>query len=86
VEKGVVEVTNCFCVPHKEHDDQVDAEISYALDLYDLNKRVNASENVVGKFWIFTTTKRSRSKKGCILKFRLVGYRQRSDKSQFSNS
>lgn len=49
VDKGVVEVTNCFCVPHKEHDDQVEAELSYALDLYDLNRKVNPNENVVGK-------------------------------------
>lgn len=49
VDKGVVEVTNCFCVPHKEHDDQVEAELSYALDVYELNRRVNPSENIVGK-------------------------------------
>ncbi|XP_017144207.1 eukaryotic translation initiation factor 3 subunit F-1 [Drosophila miranda] len=48
VEKGVVEVTNCFCVPHKEHDDQVEAELSYALDMYDLNRKVNSNEAVVG--------------------------------------
>ncbi|CAO1422962.1 unnamed protein product [Diamesa hyperborea] len=48
LDKGVVEVTNCFCVPHKEHDDQVEAEISYALDVYDLNRRVNSSESIVG--------------------------------------
>uniref|UniRef100_A0A0K8TQX1 Eukaryotic translation initiation factor 3 subunit F n=1 Tax=Tabanus bromius TaxID=304241 RepID=A0A0K8TQX1_TABBR len=48
VDKGIVEVTNCFCVPHKEHDDQVEAELSYALDMYELNKRVNPNENVVG--------------------------------------
>ncbi|XP_063978046.1 eukaryotic translation initiation factor 3 subunit F [Diachasmimorpha longicaudata] len=47
-EKGIVEVTNCFCVPHKEYDDQVEAELSYAMDLYDLNHRVNAQENIVG--------------------------------------
>lgn len=50
VDKGVVEVTNCFCVPHKEHDDQVEAELSYALDLYDLNRRVNSSETIVGEY------------------------------------
>lgn len=49
VDKGVVEVTNCFCVPHKEHDDQVEAELSYALDVYELNRRVNPSESIVGK-------------------------------------
>jgi len=48
VDKGVVEVTNCFCVPHKEHDDQVEAELSYALDMYDLNRKVNSNESVVG--------------------------------------
>ncbi|XP_026478646.1 eukaryotic translation initiation factor 3 subunit F [Ctenocephalides felis] len=48
VDKGVVEVTNCFCVPHKEHADQVEAELNYALDVYDLNRRVNATENIVG--------------------------------------
>jgi len=48
VEKGVVEVTNCFCVPHKESHDQVDAEITFATDVYDLNRRVNSSESIVG--------------------------------------
>ncbi|XP_075976980.1 eukaryotic translation initiation factor 3 subunit f1 [Anticarsia gemmatalis] len=47
-DKGVVEVTNCFCVPHKEHADQVEAELNYAMDVYELNRRVNASENIVG--------------------------------------
>nr|AEZ67831.1 AGAP002935-PA [Anopheles stephensi] len=48
VDKGVVEVTNCFCLPHKEHSDQVEAELGYAIDLYESNQRVNASENIVG--------------------------------------
>lgn len=48
VEKGVVEGTNCFCVPHKEYDDQVEAELSYASDLYELNRRVNSSEAIIG--------------------------------------
>nr|CAI5841228.1 unnamed protein product [Callosobruchus analis] len=47
-EKGVVEVTNCFCVPHKEYDDQVEAELSYAMDVYDLNRKVNSNEAIVG--------------------------------------
>lgn len=47
-EKGVVEVTNCFCVPHKESESQVEADLSYGVDLYDLNHRVNAQENIVG--------------------------------------
>lgn len=55
MDKGVVEVTNCFCVPHKEHDDQVEAELSYALDVYELNRRVNPSESIVGEYekWIW---------------------------------
>lgn len=48
VDKGIVEVTNCFCVPHKEYDDQVEAELSYAMDVYDLNRRVNSNEAIVG--------------------------------------
>ncbi|XP_033231203.1 eukaryotic translation initiation factor 3 subunit F [Belonocnema kinseyi] len=47
-EKGVVEVTNCFCVPHKEYEEEVEAELKYAMDLYDLNHKVNAQENIVG--------------------------------------
>ncbi|XP_022901717.1 eukaryotic translation initiation factor 3 subunit F-1 [Onthophagus taurus] len=47
-DKGIVEVTNCFCVPHKEYDDQVEAELSYAMDVYELNRKVNSSENIVG--------------------------------------
>nr|CAH7757651.1 unnamed protein product [Callosobruchus chinensis] len=46
-DKGIVEVTNCFCVPHKEYDDQVEAELSYAMDVYDLNRRVNSNEAIV---------------------------------------
>lgn len=57
LDKGVVEVTNCFCVPHKEHDDQVEAEISYALDVYDLNRRVNSSESIVGKYFYLESFK-----------------------------
>lgn len=43
-------------MPHKEHDDQVEAELSYALDVYELNRRVNSSENIVGKCIRFCDT------------------------------
>ena len=43
-----MEVTNCFCVPHKEYEEEVEAELKYAMDLYDLNHKVNAQENIVG--------------------------------------
>lgn len=48
VEKGIVEVTNCFCVPHKESESQVEADLTYGTDVYDLNHRVNTQENIVG--------------------------------------
>lgn len=44
----MVEVTNCFCVPHKESESQVEADLTYGIDLYELNHRVNAQENIVG--------------------------------------
>lgn len=78
VDKGVVEVTNCFCVPHKEHDDQVEAELSYALDLYDLNRKVNPNENVVGKSKIKHNLKIDLQfvLNICLYTFRLVGHWQ----------
>ena len=35
-----MEVTNCFCVPHKEYEDHVEAELQYAQDMFELNKKV----------------------------------------------
>jgi len=48
VEKGSVEVTNCFCVPHKEYEEKVEAELNFAREMFELNKKVNANEVVVG--------------------------------------
>jgi Mov34/MPN/PAD-1 family. len=48
VDKGVVEVTNCFCVPHKEYDEMVEAELNYAQDMFEMNQKVNPSELIVG--------------------------------------
>lgn len=39
-------------MPHKEHDDHVEAELTYAGDLYELNRRVNSSESIVGELKI----------------------------------
>lgn len=55
-DKGVVEVTNCFCVPHKEHDDQVEAELGYAHEVFELNRRVNPNENIVGRCFVSRET------------------------------
>ena len=42
VDKQAMEVTNCFCVPHKEYEDHVEAELQYAQDMFELNKKVRA--------------------------------------------
>lgn len=47
-DKGVVEVTNSFCVPHKEHLETVEAELNYASDMYAMNQKVNKREEIVG--------------------------------------
>ncbi|XP_039294452.1 eukaryotic translation initiation factor 3 subunit F [Nilaparvata lugens] len=47
-DKGIVEVTNCFCVPHKEFEEMVEAELNYAKDLYEMNQKVNKQELIVG--------------------------------------
>lgn len=50
VDKQCVEVTNCFCIPHKEYEERVEADILYAQDMFELNKKVAPQENLVGWF------------------------------------
>lgn len=50
VDKQCVEVTNCFSIPHKEHEDRVEADIMYAQEMFELNKKVSPQENLVGWF------------------------------------
>jgi len=50
VDKQCVEVTNCFCIPHKEYEERVEADIVYAQDMYELNKKVAPQESLVGWF------------------------------------
>jgi translation initiation factor 3 subunit F len=50
IEGGAVEVTNCFCVPHSETGEEVALELDFAKDLYDLHKKVNPLETIVGWF------------------------------------
>jgi len=50
VDKGIVDVTNCFAVPHNESDDEVAVDIEYARNMYELHKKVNSSENIIGWF------------------------------------
>uniref|UniRef100_A0A8W8KR26 Eukaryotic translation initiation factor 3 subunit F n=3 Tax=Magallana gigas TaxID=29159 RepID=A0A8W8KR26_MAGGI len=47
-DKGVVDVTNCFCVPHNESEDEVAADLEYARNMYELHKKVNPAEIIVG--------------------------------------
>ena len=50
VDKQCVEITNCFCVPHKEYEDRVEVELQYAQDMYELNKKNAPGESLVGWF------------------------------------
>ena len=47
-DKGAVEVTNCFAVPHNESEDEVAADLEYARNMFELHKKVNPSEVIVG--------------------------------------
>lgn len=48
VERGAVEITNCFCVPHNESKEEVAVELDFAKDMYELHRKVNPSEVIVG--------------------------------------
>ena len=46
-------MTNCFAVPHNESEDEVAADLEYARNMFELHKKVNASEVIVG--WYVST-------------------------------
>ena len=50
VDKQCVEITNCFCIPHKEYEERVEADIVYAQEMFELNKKVAPHEALVGWF------------------------------------
>merc|ERR1712179_120351 len=50
VDKHCVEITNCFAVPHKEYEEKVEANLMYAQDMFELNKKVGPAEALVGWF------------------------------------
>ncbi len=50
VDKQCIEVTNCFCIPHKEYDERVEADLQYAQDMFELNRKVAPQEMLVGWF------------------------------------
>jgi len=47
-EKGAVEVTNCLCIPHNESEEEVAVDMEFAKAMYELHKKVNPSEVIVG--------------------------------------
>ena len=50
VDKQSVEVTSCYCVPHKDYEERVDVDVVYNQDMVELNKKVSPAENLVGWF------------------------------------
>jgi len=47
---GNIEITNSFVVPHREASGEVAIDIELAKELFELYRKVNASENIVGWF------------------------------------
>jgi len=47
-DKGSVEITNSFCVPHNESEDEVAVDLEFAKNMFELHKKVNPSEVIVG--------------------------------------
>merc|ERR1712109_194376 len=50
VDKQSVEITSCYCVPHKDYEERVDVDVVYNQDMLELNKKVSPGENLVGWF------------------------------------
>lgn len=49
-DKGSVEVTNCYCVPHSELNEEAKISTQINKDMYDLNKAANSTESAIGWF------------------------------------
>ena len=47
---GVIEVNACFMVPHKESDDEVAVDKLAAHKMFELHKKANPSDTIVGWF------------------------------------
>uniref|UniRef100_F7A5A0 Eukaryotic translation initiation factor 3 subunit F n=2 Tax=Ciona intestinalis TaxID=7719 RepID=F7A5A0_CIOIN len=48
VDANAVTITNTFCVPHTESDDEVAFDMEFARNMYDLHRKVNPTEVIVG--------------------------------------
>jgi len=49
-DNGNIEITNAFCVPHSESDEEVAVELDFANDVYELHQRVSSNETIIGWF------------------------------------
>lgn len=52
---GVVEITNCFPVPHNENEEHVAVDMEFHHTMYKLHRQVNGLEEIVG--WYATGDK-----------------------------
>ena len=50
---GVVEVTNCFTVPHHETQEEVAFDKEYANSMLELYRDANPSEDIIGLLPVF---------------------------------
>jgi translation initiation factor 3 subunit F len=50
ISDGVVDIKNCYAVPHSESNDQVAVDVVHHQTMAELQKRVNSSERIVGWF------------------------------------
>ncbi|CAK8677795.1 unnamed protein product [Clavelina lepadiformis] len=48
VDANSVTITNSFCVPHTESEDEVAFDMEFARNMFDLHRRVNPREVIVG--------------------------------------
>lgn len=48
IDKNVVEIKNCFCVPHNESKDEVAVDMEYAKNMYELHRKANINTQIVG--------------------------------------
>jgi len=47
-DKNSVEIRSCFGVPHNESEDEVAVELEYAKSMFELNKKANPTEEILG--------------------------------------
>jgi len=50
IDNGVIEITNCFCVPHTESEEEVAVELDFATDMFELHRKVSPNDVIVGWF------------------------------------